>query len=285
MKTSIEKYQKIVAARGSKAETIGGIKKAMLATRPSPNKTPLYARGAKNRMFRETKAQRQEALRQHRADRFLSAINEYPYAVAQSSWAGGEHTTTWFISDRPSASCETQRAWSKNGKWSGNNTVAGIHCTQRAVSILRGHMVIGGLITLDLEPTDRPREYRAVWVEQGRGYSLKIVRGFLIRGDHVAGDDIAKARKKAAKARADQLAEAIEKRANRNQIRRDYRSVFVSVEDSLASGNCDAGTKNIKRIIDRMMGGDVGAVRADVLLSVIDDRYSRRAVQYAATHH
>lgn len=37
------------------------------------------------------------------------------------------------------------------------------------------------------------QEYRAVWVEQSRGYSLKTVSGFYIRGHFVATDDKAKA--------------------------------------------------------------------------------------------
>jgi hypothetical protein len=213
----------------------------------------------------------------------IIASNDYPYSVSTTSWAGGNHTTSWSIGDAPSASCDTEKAWSKNGKWSGSNTSAFLTVTRRAAIELNCNMIIGGLVTLDLERVGN-REYKAVWAEQSRGHSLKIVEGWLIRGYHVAGGTLENARKKAAKAREASLKSALETRAKKH-IERNLNKIWVCFDDSIAAGNCSAGTNSVKKRIDSELGGDVCAVRADILLKFSDSVYARRAIQYAANHH
>ena len=60
--------------------------------------------------------------------------------------------------------------------------------------------------------------------------------------------------------------------------------VWVGVQDSLDSGNCAPMTSQFARRAAELLGatGEVGAVRADWLLSVRDDAYTRRAVNAAA---
>jgi hypothetical protein len=75
----------------------------------------------------------------------------------------------------------------------------------------------------------------------------------------------------------------------RNKRIRDYvaehsDSIWVSVADSLAAGNCEAGTRAALPAILASLNpvGDVGAVTAAHLLSVRDDSATRRAVAVAA---
>lgn len=60
---------------------------------------------------------------------------------------------------------------------------------------------------------------------------------------------------------------------------------FVCVEDSLAAGNCLPGTEQFRTRVQSQLGaeGPLGAVRADVLLSMRNDQYVRRAVLVAAS--
>ena len=60
--------------------------------------------------------------------------------------------------------------------------------------------------------------------------------------------------------------------------------VWVSVADSIAAGNCGAGTRLCADMLHRLLGatGEVGAVRADWLLGRRNDDFTRRACVAAA---
>lgn len=272
---NVSKYITLAHSRGFSGRTGKGAIRFLKENKPKPNATPLYERGVVCARKKDDRARD--------PSRFLNGLNPYPYRVAESRWAGGDHSTFWSIADAPKCWAKSERVWSGNGKWSGNDSMAFFYVTARAVAITKGSLTIGGLVTLDLERV-APREYRAVWAEQSRGVSLKAVQGWIIRGHHITGGTLEAARKKAAKARAAQLESA---KAQRDQRRshRDYKRVWVGVNDSLSAGNCPQGTAQMQRLICRALGGDIGAVRADVLLKHRDDHFTRRAVAYAASHH
>jgi len=56
--------------------------------------------------------------------------------------------------------------------------------------------------------------------------------------------------------------------------------VFVSVEDSIESGNCKLGTLNIARELGINLN-KTGGIRGDVLLSLSNDMFTQRAIQVA----
>lgn len=156
---------------------------------------------------------------QYREDSRLRRIarklrcNDYPYRISGTRFDGGYHTTNWYVTDNPADI--SVRTWSDNRKWSGNDTFAYITVCTRVLRYLSpSNIVIGGLITLDLEPVG-VREYRAAWVEQSRGFSLKIVRGYIIRGYHVRTDNIDVARRRAKTAREKSLSATQKKRNQR----------------------------------------------------------------------
>lgn len=205
----------------------------------------------------------------------------HTYRVANSRWAGGKHSIEVEFAGSPqdiSARGDSVREWSSNGKWSGNNSVHRYKITRRVPTEL---LVVGGLVTLDAEPVG-PREYRAAWAEQGRGFDLNIIRGFIIRGFHVRGNNLARARKVAGTARAKTLTTRLAQRAQRNADRK-LNTVWVSVDDSLRAGNCNSATQQFAAKVKAELGsvGELGAVRADVLLGLRSDHYARRAVAAA----
>lgn len=214
-------------------------------------------------------------------------VSEWPYRRAKSSWAGGDLSISIFLAQSPQdirASVENRRVWSSNGKWSGNDTYASLTVTARAIQIFPG-LISGGLVHLDAEPVGI-REYRAVWCEQGRGVSMKIVEGWVIRGYHVRGNTLERARKIVAQKRTGAvLARLSGREARWKRIRegRAVRGVWVSAQDSIRGGNCPAGTENFEKRISRHLNADgkIGAVRGDVLLTFDDSREVRRAVTAA----
>lgn len=60
------------------------------------------------------------------------------------------------------------------------------------------------------------------------------------------------------------------------------QKTFVTVEDSIKAGNCPIGTKNFYDSLDLVQKGfHIRALRADALLKIRDDNYTRRAVMQA----
>lgn len=213
---------------------------------------------------------------------FADLKENYPYKKSNSHWAGGDHSTKVKFSDTPSCSGGSDKVWSKNGKWSGLDSYAILSITRRAYVALDGNLMIGGLITLDAEKVGN-REYKAVWAEQSRGFDLKAVEGWIIKGYHVTGGTIEAARKKVAKARILGVEQALITREKKNNKRAEFKplkTVWVSIEDSLKAGNCLPGTEAAARVVREKLG-NISAVRADVLLSIRDDYHTRKAVQAA----
>lgn len=56
----------------------------------------------------------------------------WPLRKAESRWAGGDHFVKIKKGAKPYCYGESQRVWSRNGKWSGNNSVAHLTATRAA---------------------------------------------------------------------------------------------------------------------------------------------------------
>jgi len=208
-------------------------------------------------------------------------IENWPYRQSESSWAGGEHSVVVRIADSPDAIGTSKRVWSANGKWSGNNSTAHLIITERCLHELGANLVIGRLVTLDAERIGA-REYKAVWAEQSRGFGLKVVEGWIIRGFHVAGGTEGAARRKASTARRTRLDAllAARKRYRLGDDSHDLASVTVTPFDSLASGNCRAGTNSFIKRFDRQIAGRSSVSGAE-LLAWRDDSHTRAALSAA----
>lgn len=66
--------------------------------------------------------------------------------------------------------------------------------------------------------------------------------------------------------------------------RQRLANVWVSAPDSIRAGNCAVGTEHMAAVLARSLRaqGELGAVRADVLLMTRDDVFTRRAITAAA---
>lgn len=200
----------------------------------------------------------------------------YPYARPSGRWAGGDISARVAIRPEPGVSSTTEVVRSANGKWSGRDLSVCAAITPRAIRALgEDGLLLGGLLLLDAERVG-PAEYRAVWAEQHGRLGLRPVSGWLIRDYHTRAATLDAARAEARAARERRAAVELRVRQQRVECGR----VWVSAEDSLAAGNCPAGTEQVARLV-RAGLGHVGAVRADVLLSIRDDYFSRRAVAVA----
>lgn len=118
------------------------------------------------------------------------AFENCNYRVSQSSWAGGDHTV--YLSVLPGrhkglvgkCSGESATQWSRNGKWSGNDSVH--RFTLRSTWLTRVPVdlrAVCGRLILDLgkeQAVEGGSIRPALWAHQSRGFSLEPRRGVLV---------------------------------------------------------------------------------------------------------
>jgi hypothetical protein len=211
----------------------------------------------------------------------------WPLRRSSSKWAGGDHKVTIALSDSPGADGGSEKVWSGNGKWSGTNSYARLSCTTAALSYFPTLRTADGTIVLDAKKI-APREFRLTWVEQSAGFSLKAENGWLIRGYHCTAPTIEQARKKEAKARVNALVATLAAREQRRVKQEELahlRQVWIELADSIAGGNCRSASEQFAQTAYREIGANGPcAVRADIVLSMRDDMWTRRALAVAMKH-
>lgn len=73
-----------------------------------------------------------------------------------------------------------------------------------------------------------------------------------------------------------------EQKLKKDQFNALLSQTFVTIEDSISAGNCRMGTMNFYKDLPLVKKGfHLRALRADALLQLRDDRYTRRAVNTA----
>lgn len=74
----------------------------------------------------------------------------------------------------------------------------------------------------------------------------------------------------------------LEQKTAKEQFKNLLPKTFVTVKDSIDAGNCPAGTMHFYNNLDLVKKGfHLRALRADALLKIRDDQYTRRAVNVA----
>lgn len=101
------------------------------------------------------------------------ALMSCDYRRSQSSWAGGEHFVSVFIGSMPDIWGRSDRVWSDNGKWSGNNSyvAARVPLSWYRQVYCRDLDVIDGCFVLDIIAED-DKEVVVLAGKQGRGFKV-----------------------------------------------------------------------------------------------------------------
>jgi len=112
-----------------------------------------------------------------------NALARCNFRISGSRWAGGNHDITVAVGG---CSCAggSHKAWSSNGKWSGNNSFfrISVPVDWRETVESAGIAVVHGNLTLRaefVEQVETIKVYKATWVEQGRGFDLNDVSGHI----------------------------------------------------------------------------------------------------------
>ena len=77
---------------------------------------------------------------------------------------------------------------------------------------------------------------------------------------------------------------AIELRTKKQEIKRNHQHIWVNLQDSIDAGNCVPTSKQVEAKLKQIYG-NIGGIRADVLLNFRDDFYTRKAVTVAARRY
>lgn len=185
------------------------------------------------------------------------------YRTSESRWAGGENYLTvkfTSVSDVFAAG-NSHRAWSRNGKWSGTNASFQLGISWRHDLTL----VVDGLLNLYSRHV-QGNLYEAVWVKQGRGFSLEAVEGFIAKHGsisyHAATAEAAKAglmRKRRAAKKA-----ALSKVA----FKAVADQLVISKADALQAGMCESG---IASFCNRHELDDSQSYKASEILALAEE--------------
>ena len=124
------------------------------------------------------------------------------------------------------------------------------------LNLKKGYSIyeVGGLITFVRGGIKR-QGVACEWIEQGKAITdIKTVKGFLVRGEHIAAKSLKEAQRISAEKRSKQ---ALSLMNARNENKLSYQKLIdhmFTFEESLASGNCRPGTQNFKNRYEAAIG-------------------------------
>lgn len=220
---------------------------------------------------------------------------QWPYWRSRSYWVGGSHHTTVKLVDSPhgvGASISTEKVWDSGGKCrSGTNSFAGVRIDKNTPDRL---ILLGGIITVSARKVRGHKQaWVAKWIEQkadSANSPLRVVSGWIVRDYHstAATVDLAIAEERQARKTRHTagLRRAIQKSTEIASLSRKY----LTWQDSLAAGNCEAGTRNAAAAVASAIGLSVEelvkgvAVRADIVMGAIPESsrsFAGRMIMYA----
>lgn len=158
------------------------------------------------------------------------------------------------------------------------------------VSLRKGWRIrkVGGIVTFYKGKFDR-QGMAVEWVEQGRAIAdIRIVKGYLVRGEHIEANSLEEAKRINADHRADILANTIEARRKTVYYREHEDELVVTFNDSLNSGNCRPGTMNFKNQYEEAIGREANSITVGELRKYAKKfgctYYAERAIKYALNH-
>jgi len=210
----------------------------------------------------------------------------WPYWRSSSRWAGGEHRVLVSLSasNLTDSTITTERVWSSNGKWSGTNSVARIIIDEKVPDKL---ILVGGLVTVWARRVRGSKAYKAVWLQQ-KAHAAKSaliqVEGWIVRDYHSTAPTVDLAVHEEHQARRKRHMAAVQAGAarrltdfNEEKILKEVTKSFIAWDDSIACGNCVAGTRQAAIRVAASLGLDPTelqagvAVRGDIVLKALPE--------------
>ena len=173
--------------------------------------------------------------------------------------------------------------------WNGYSRSCGYPMIIRSFTLYIRHgyhlFYIGGLLTF-VKGNKIIRDGMACeWIEQGKSIAdIRTVKGYLVRGEHIEAKSLRTAKKINAEHRAKQLSIILKDRKRKEKRDKAESSLIITVEDSLASGNCLPGTQSFKYKYEKAIGHEATCITARDLRKYADkfgvSYYADRVINY-----
>jgi len=210
-------------------------------------------RGKKTTFWRIPIAKRVQNTKARRRERLIARC----YRETCSSWVGGERNIEVRYSSVPYASGYSEKVWHEKKIRSGTNSflIVAFAPAWATDVAARGLAVVDGMLTTHAEEVEAG-VFRASWVEQGAGFSLRVVSGYIVvgGGETAHGATVAAA-KQCLRRRNPEYQKALSQREAEREKRwtsirtmleagdaGQFADISVTLEDSFRSGNCESGT-------------------------------------------
>lgn len=159
------------------------------------------------------------------------------YRVAEARWAGGGNSFNIKFNGQTNCAADSRKVWSSNGNWSG------LDASFRLTFSGRNPLLIAdGIMNLQsklIEEEKNTKVFSAIWIKQGRGFSIKSESGFI--AIHGKCSYHAKSAKSALKGLLKKRRISIATKYLEKNIDLD---INVCYRDSISAGNCQIGTEN-----------------------------------------
>ncbi len=224
-------------------------------------------------------------LLQERVHNSVDSAVRYCYRTPSGRWAGGNAEIHVSESPTPSARGESRKAWSSNGKWSGHNVTFSVAIQYGWRKLPANIRIAGNLLTTQTREIEDGL-YEASWIEQGKGFNLKSVSGFIaVRGDVVMHGKTLKAIAKQVNLKeqaqeAERLAPLV-KDTPACVLCATFPSLEIRFSDSITGGNCIPGTESwIEKNFPRRKSG-----KLQELTDFCSDKYVSVAVRACVIRH
>ena len=199
------------------------------------------------------------------------------YRQSRSSWVGGKRHIGVEYSDAPSASGYSEKVWHEKKVRSGTNSFLTVAFSPTwAMDVAdQGIAVVDGMLTTHAVEVE-PGAYRASWVEQGAGFSLRAVSGYIVIKDEESahGASLAAA-KQCIRRRRPEYNEELRRRETEREKKwtsirtmletgdaAQFANISVILEDSFRCGNCESGTNHW---VNKHFPGRAAATVAELL--------------------
>ena len=138
------------------------------------------------------------------------------------------------------------------------------------------HNVAGVMTFIPGTKIDR-KGVRCEWIEEGRGIgNYRKVKGYLVRGEHIEAKSLTAAKKISVRHRTETMNNLLKLRRKQNAklaaTMQQYKEFdekigrMITFEDSLAAGNCNAGTTNFKNRVEDYLQHEVTGLRCADLM-------------------
>ena len=144
---------------------------------------------------------------------------------------------------------------------------------------------IGGILTFVRGSKIIRNGMACEWIVQGRAIAdIKTVKGYIVKGEHIEAKSLRQAQDINKRNRQKQLNLLLKIRRESEKENEKLCCLNITYEDSIAAGNCHAGTQAFKSRLEAAIGRPAESINGKELMKYAKkfgvERYANRVIRY-----